>query len=107
MPKSFQKSCSNVSASLDGNESKYAEQREVKNVLIGGHREQPRLAGAFNTQVFRQVVKAQREAAADGKRCTCFPSAKRPSTLPPFPLARMPGFPDTWPSLFDGLSFDK
>ncbi|MBK9598913.1 MAG: F0F1 ATP synthase subunit gamma [Flavobacteriales bacterium] len=62
---------SNVSASLDGNENKFAQQREVKNVLFVAIVSNRGLAGAFNTQVFRLIVKPpRRKPAANVSMCS-------------------------------------
>ncbi len=98
---------SNVSASLDGNENKFAQQREVKNVLLVAIVSNRGLAGAFNTQVFRLVRKAAMEAEATGIKVHVLPIGKKAMDQ----YRRTPwyahGFPENLAALYDGLSFDK
>jgi F-type H+-transporting ATPase subunit gamma len=93
---------------LDGNESKYSQQREVKKVLmvaIVSNRGLGRCA--FNTQVFRQMVKAQRKRGKTEPNTRAAHRAKRPWTYRRH-QARSTLLPDTdGASLFDGLNFDK
>jgi F-type H+-transporting ATPase subunit gamma len=74
----LQQILSNVSASLDSSEGKYSQQREVKKVLLVAIVSNRGLAGAFNTQVFRQIRrKAASELESEGKKYTCCPWARR------------------------------
>lgn len=98
---------SNVSASLDGNENKFAQQREVKNVLFVAIVSNRGLAGAFNTQVFRLVRKAAIEAEARGERVHVLPIGKKALDLYRRTGWSAGGFPENLAALYDGLSFDK
>ena len=97
----------NVSASLDSNEGKFSQQREVKNVLFVAVVSNRGLAGAFNTQVFRMIRKAAAEAEAQGQKVTVLPIGKKAMDA----YRRTPYFNATLPTdlakLYDGLSFDK
>lgn len=97
----------NVSASLEGNESKYAQERPVQKVLLVAIVSNRGLAGAFNTQVFRQVVKAQQEAKANGTQLRVLSIGKKAIDLYRRGPLHDATLPDTGASLFDGLSFDK
>ena len=97
----------NVSASLDGNENKFAQQREVKNVLFVAIVSNRGLAGAFNTQVFRLLRKAATAAEARGERVHVLPIGKKASDLYRRTNWSATGFPENLAALFDGLSFDK
>src|SRR6188508_1697078 len=46
---------SNVSSSLSGNENKYSQQREVKNVLIVAITSNRGLCGGFNNNVIKDI----------------------------------------------------
>lgn len=98
---------SNVSASLDSNEGKFSQQREVKNVLFIAVVSNRGLAGAFNTQVFRMIRKAAAEAESKGQKVTVLPIGKKAMDA----YRRTPYFNSTLPTdlakLYDGLSFDK
>lgn len=98
---------SNVSASLDGNENKYAQQREVKNVLLVAIVSNRGLAGAFNTQVFRLVRKAAGEAEARGEKVHVLSIGKKAADLYRRSAWNATGLPENLATLFDGLSFDK
>ncbi len=98
---------SNVSASLDGNENKFARQREVKNVLFVAIVSNRGLAGAFNTQVFRLVRKATVEAEARGERVHVLSLGKKAADLYRRSNWNAQGFPENLAALYDGLSFDK
>lgn len=97
----------NVSASLDSNEGKFSQQREVRNVLFVAVVSNRGLAGAFNTQVFRMIRKAAAEAEAQGQKVTVLPIGKKAMDA----YRRTPYFNATLPTdlanLYDGLSFDK
>lgn len=98
---------SNVSASLDGNEGKYSQQREVRKALFVAIVSNRGLAGAFNTQVFRLVRKAVSEAQAKGIEVSVLPIGKKALDT----YRRTPLFNSALPSdlahLYDGLNFDK
>ncbi|MEO8591570.1 MAG: ATP synthase F1 subunit gamma [Flavobacteriales bacterium] len=98
---------SNVSASLDGNEGKYSQQREVKKVLFVAVVSNRGLAGAFNTQVFRLIRKAAAEAQAQGQVVTVLPIGKKAVDA----YRRTPMYNSELPTdlarLYDGLNFDK
>ncbi len=98
---------SNVSASLDGGENKYAQQREVKNVLFVAIVSNRGLAGAFNAQVFRQVAKAVKAAEAKGEQVHILSVGKKAADLYRRSRWHAKGFPEDLATLFDGLSFDK
>ena len=98
---------SNVSASLDGNENKFAQQREVKNVLFVAIVSNRGLAGAFNTQVFRLIRKAAAEAEARGERVHVLSLGKKAADLYRRTPWHASGFPENLAALYDGLSFDK
>lgn len=98
---------SKVSASLDGNENKYAQQREVKNVLLVAIVSNRGLAGAFNTQVFRLVKKATQAAEARGEKVHVLAIGKKAADLYRRSRWHAEGFPDNLAALFDGLAFEK
>ncbi|MBZ0204814.1 MAG: ATP synthase F1 subunit gamma [Flavobacteriales bacterium] len=98
---------SNVSASLDGNENKFAQQREVKNALFVVIVSNRGLAGAFNTQVFRLARKAAEAAEARGERVHVLSIGKKASDQYRRTPWHATGLPEDLASLFDGLSFDK
>ena len=98
---------SNVSASLDGNESRFAQQREVKNVLFVAIVSNRGLAGAFNTQVFRLIRKAAADAESRGERVHVLSLGKKAADLYRRSPWHASGFPENLAALYDGLSFDK
>ena len=98
---------SNVSASLDGNENKFAQQREVKNALFVAIVSNRGLAGAFNTQVFRLIRKATAEAESRGERVHVLSLGKKAADLYRRSHWNAAGFPENLAALYDGLSFDK
>jgi F-type H+-transporting ATPase subunit gamma len=98
---------SNVSASLDGNESRFAQQRKVKNVLFVAIVSNRGLAGAFNTQVFRLIRKAAADAEARGERVHVLSLGKKATDLYRRTPWHVSGFPENLAALYDGLSFDK
>lgn len=98
---------SNVSASLDGSENKFAQQREVKNVLFVAIVSNRGLAGAFNTQVFRLIRKATVEAEARGEHVHVLSLGKKAADLYRRNHMQAAGFPENLAALYDGLSFDK
>lgn len=103
----LQQILSNVSASLDGNEGKYSQQREVKNVLLVAIVSNRGLAGAFNTQVFRQIRRTAVQLESEGKVVHVLPLGKKAMDA----YRRTKYFSEALPadgaSLYDGLSFDK
>jgi F-type H+-transporting ATPase subunit gamma len=98
---------SNVSASLDGSENKFAQEREVKNVLFVAIVSNRGLAGAFNTQVFRAVRKATAAAEARGELVQVLSIGKKAADLYRKSTWHAAGFPADLAVLFDGLAFDK
>ena len=98
---------SKVSASLDGNENKYAQQREVKNVLMVAIVSNRGLAGAFNAQVFRLVKKATEAAEARGEKVHVLAIGKKAADLYRRSRWHAEGFPENLATLFDGLAFEK
>jgi len=97
---------SNVSASLDGNENKFAQVREVKNVLFVAIVSNRGLAGAFNTQVFRLIRKATAEAEARGEKVHVLSIGKKASDIYRRTSWHTPELPENLATLFDGLNFD-
>src|SRR5690606_14987039 len=97
---------SNVSASLDGNENKFAQQREVKNVLFVAIVSNRGLAGAFNTQVFRLIRKATAEAEARGEKVHVLSIGKKASDLYRRSSWHTTALPEDLAALYDGLNFD-
>ncbi len=98
---------SNVSASLDGNENKFAQERIVKNVLFVAIVSNRGLAGAFNTQVFRLIRKATAAAEARGERVHVLSLGKKAADLYRRTPWHASGFPENLAALYDGLNFDK
>ncbi len=98
---------SNVSASLDSSENKFAQQREAKNVLLVAIVSNRGLAGAFNTQVFRLVRKAALEAEARGEKVHVLSIGKKAADLYRRSPWHAAGLPENLATLFDGLEFDK
>ncbi len=98
---------SDVSASLDASENKYAQQREVKNVLLVAIVSNRGLAGAFNTQVFRLVNRAAREAEAMGQKVHVLAIGKKASDHYRRTAYHAEGLPTDLSRLFDQLDFDN
>jgi F-type H+-transporting ATPase subunit gamma len=98
---------SNVSASLEGNEGKYSQQREVKKVLLVAIVSNRGLAGAFNTQVFRSVRRLAPQFEAEGKTVHVLPLGKKAMDAYRRTKYFNPELPTDGASLYDGLSFDK
>ncbi len=98
---------SNVSASLDASENKYAQPREVKNVLLVAIVSNRGLAGAFNTQVFRLVNKAAREAEANGQKVHVLAIGKKASDHYRRTTWHAEGLPTDLAHLFDQLNFER
>lgn len=103
----LQQILSNVSASLDSSEGKYSQQREVKKVLLVAIVSNRGLAGAFNTQVFRQIRRTATQLESEGKTVHVLPLGKKAMDA----YRRTKYFSEALPadgaSLYDGLSFDK
>lgn len=97
---------SNVSASLDGNENKFAQQREAKRVLFVAIVSNRGLAGAFNTQVFRLIRKAAEQAEARGEQVHVLSIGKKAADLYRRSAWHAAGLPDNLAALYDGLTFD-
>ena len=98
---------SNVSASLDGNEGVYSQQREVKKVLLVAIVSNRGLAGAFNTQVFRSIRRLAAKYEGEGKSVHVLPLGKK--ALDAYRRTKYfnADLPTDGASLYDGLSFDK
>lgn len=98
---------SNVSASLDGSEGGYSEQREVKKVLLVAIVSNRGLAGAFNTQVFRSIRRLVTQLEIEGKAVHVLPLGKK--ALDTYRRTKYfnPDLPTDGAGLYDGLSFDK
>lgn len=98
---------SNVSASLDGSEGGYSEQREVKKVLLVAIVSNRGLAGAFNTQVFRSIRRLVTQLEGESKAVHVLPLGKK--ALDTYRRTKYfnPDLPTDGASLYDGLSFDK
>lgn len=98
---------SNVSASLDGNEGIYSQQREVKKVLLVAIVSNRGLAGAFNTQVFRSIRRAAQEHEALGRTVHVLPLGKKAMDAYRRTKYFNADLPTDGASLYDGLNFDK
>jgi F-type H+-transporting ATPase subunit gamma len=98
---------SNVSASLDSSEGKYAQQREVKKVLLVAIVSNRGLAGAFNTQVFRAVRRVAAQQEAQGRTVHVLPVGKK--ALDTYRRTKYfnAELPTDLAGLYDGLNFDK
>ncbi|MBX2971463.1 MAG: ATP synthase F1 subunit gamma [Flavobacteriales bacterium] len=103
----LQQILSNVSASLDSSEGKYSQQREVKKVLMVAIVSNRGLAGAFNTQVFRQIRRTVAQLESEGKTVHILPLGKK--ALDTYRRTKYfnADLPTDGASLYDGLSFDK
>lgn len=97
----------NVSASLDSSEGKYSQQREVKKVLLVAIVSNRGLAGAFNTQVFRQIRRTATQLENEGTTVHILPLGKK--ALDTYRRTKYfnADLPSDGASLYDGLSFDK
>ncbi len=97
----------NVSESLQGNEGKFSEQREVKRVLLVAIVSNRGLAGAFNAMVFRAVRRQVAECEAQGQQVTVLPIGKK--ALDQYRRTKQfnAELPADLAKLYDGLSFDK
>lgn len=99
---------SNVSASLDASENKYAQVREVKNTLFVAIVSNRGLAGVFNAQVMRRVALAIEKAEAAGEQVRVLAIGKKASEyFRHHPAKLAAGFTQDMPALFDELTFDK
>lgn len=98
---------SNVSASLDSNEGKYSQQREVKNVLLVAIVSNRGLAGAFNTNVFRSIRRMVPQMESEGKTVHVLPLGKKALDTYRRTKHFNPDLPTDGALLYDGLSFDK
>lgn len=98
---------SNVSASLDGNEGIYSQQREVKKVLLVAIVSNRGLAGAFNTQVFRSIRRVAQEHEAQGRTVHVLPLGKKAMDAYRRTKYFSADLPTDGASLYDGLNFDK
>jgi F-type H+-transporting ATPase subunit gamma len=103
----LQQILSNVSASLDSNEGKFSQQREVKKVLLVAIVSNRGLAGAFNTQVFRLVRKAVDDAKAHGLEVSVLPIGKKALDTYRRTGLMDQALPADLAKLYDGLNFDK
>ena len=103
----LQQILSNVSASLDSSEGKYSQQREVKKVLMVAIVSNRGLAGAFNSQVFRQIRRTVAEMENEGKVVHILPLGKK--ALDTYRRTKYfnADLPTDGASLYDGLNFDK
>ncbi|MCC6838969.1 MAG: ATP synthase F1 subunit gamma [Flavobacteriales bacterium] len=97
---------SNVSGSLDNSENRFADQREVKNVLFVAISSNRGLAGVFNTQVIRQVGKAAKAAEARGEKVHVLSVGKKAADFYRRSPWRASGMPENLAGLFDTLNFD-
>lgn len=98
---------SNVSASLDGNEGVYSQQREVKNVLLVAIVSNRGLAGAFNTQVYRSIRRIAAQLESEGKTVHVLPLGKKAMDTYRRTKYFNADLPTDGASLYDGLNFDK
>lgn len=103
----LQQILSNVSASLDSSEGKYSQQREVKKVLMVAIVSNRGLAGAFNTQVFRQIRRTATQLESEGKTVHILPLGKKAMDTYRRTKYFSADLPTDGASLYDGLSFDK
>ncbi len=103
----LQQILSNVSASLDSSEGKYSQQREVKKVLMVAIVSNRGLAGAFNTQVFRQIRRTAAQLESEGKTVHVLPLGKKAMDAYRRTKYFNPELPTDGASLYDGLNFDK
>ena len=97
----------NVSASLEGNEGKYSQQREVKNVLLVAIVSNRGLAGAFNAQVFRSIRRLTAHYESEGVNVHVLPLGKKAMDAYRRTKYFSPTLPADGASLYDGLNFDK
>jgi F-type H+-transporting ATPase subunit gamma len=97
----------NVSGSLDSSEGRYSQQREVKRVLYVAIVSNRGLAGAFNTQVFRLIRTAVKEAQDQGLQVNVLPVGKKAVDMYRRSGLLDASLPVDLARLFDGLNFDK
>ncbi len=98
---------SNVSASLEGNEGVYSQQREVKKVLLVAIVSNRGLAGAFNTQVYRSIRRLAAKYEGEGKSVHVLPLGKKAMDTYRRTKYFNPDLPTDGASLYDGLNFEK
>ena len=103
----LQQILSNVSASLDSSEGRYSQQREVKKVLLVAIVSNRGLAGAFNTQVFRQIRRTAAQLENEGKTVHVLPLGKKALDTYRRTKYFSAELPTDGASLYDGLNFDK
>ncbi|MCB9164659.1 MAG: ATP synthase F1 subunit gamma [Flavobacteriales bacterium] len=103
----LQQILSNVSASLDSSEGRYSQQREVKKVLLVAIVSNRGLAGAFNTQVFRQIRRTAAQLESEGKTVHVLPLGKKALDTYRRTKYFSAELPTDGASLYDGLNFDK
>ena len=103
----LQQILSNVSASLDGNEGQYSQQREVKKVLLVAIVSNRGLAGAFNTQVFRSIRRLVLQLESEGKTVHVLPLGKKAMDAYRRTKHFNADLPADGATLYDGLNFDK
>ncbi len=98
---------SNVSASLDSNEGKYSQLRDVKKVLLVAIVSNRGLAGAFNTNVFRSIRRQVVQLEREGKTVHVLPLGKKALDTYRRTKHFSPELPTDGALLYDGLKFDK
>ncbi len=98
---------SNVSATLDGNEGVFSQQREVKKVLLVAIVSNRGLAGAFNAQVFRSIRRLVLQLEAEGKTVHVLPLGKKAMDAYRRTKHFNADLPVDGATLYDGLNFDK
>ena len=103
----LQQILSNVSASLDGNEGQYSQQREVKKVLLVAIVSNRGLAGAFNTQVYRSIRRLTAQLENEGKTVHVLPLGKKAMDTYRRTKYFNADLPADGATLYDGLNFDK
>ena len=103
----LQQILSNVSASLDSSEGRYSQQREVKKVLLVAIVSNRGLAGAFNTQVFRQIRRTAAQLENEGKTVHVLPLGKKALDTYRRTKYFSAELPTDGAGLYDGLNFDK
>jgi hypothetical protein len=88
------KSCSNVSASLDGSESKYSRAARGEESAAGGHCEQPRLGRRLQHASVPPSGKGPARSCGRRQELRVLPIGKKamdltaaaPCTMPPYPI---------------------
>ncbi|MBL7941904.1 MAG: ATP synthase F1 subunit gamma [Flavobacteriales bacterium] len=103
----LQEILSNVSGSLDGNEGKFSQQREVKNVLLVAITSNRGLCGGFNNAVMKEI-RTQLRGELSGKNVRILSLGKKAfDNYKRTPYHTTEGFSDTPYTIFDHLTFDK